>query len=379
MEAIKRIHIPLIPILDRLVWILDPKGKFSVQSAFKNSLPSLTIIPKTPWTKIWKLNVHERYKMLLWRIGSNILPINKNFVLRVGSGDPTCPLCHLEEESIVHLFFHYPIARAIWFGKNLGIISYSLHITTCSNIVNMVINPPFSTAVSSHWKELSATFAKRLILTLYCIWSFCNQLVHKEPKGNIFTSIQGLENRILEHYAKNVKVLEIVLHSARWCPPPECHIKLDTDAAVSLNSSTIVVVVARDLGGTFYLAWTKHTKVSNILCAEAAAILWAIQLAKLENLTHIVVESDSKICINSIKGHPEEVNWNVSAFLSVVIALASDFISCCFSWVKRDTNGTTHELARLAFPLNSYFSCNDVTSLPPSVKQAWQRDALCVC
>jgi hypothetical protein len=115
MEAIKRIPIPLIPILDRLVWMLDPKGKFSVQSAFNNSLPSLTIIPETPWTKISKLNVHERYKMLLWRIGSNILPTNKNFVLRVGSGDPTYPLCHLEEESIVHLFFHCPIARAIWF------------------------------------------------------------------------------------------------------------------------------------------------------------------------------------------------------------------------------------------------------------------------
>ena len=272
MEAIKRIPIPLIPILDRLVWILDPNGKFSVQSAFKNSLPSLTIIPKTPWTKIWKLNVHERYKMLLWRIGSNILPTNKNFVLRVGSGDPTCLLCHLEEESIVHLFFHCPTARAIWFGKNLGIISNSLHITTCSNIVNMVINPPFSTAVSNQWKELSATFSKRLILTLYCIWSFHNQLVHKEPKVNIFTSIQGLENRILEHYAENVKVSEIVLHSARWCPPPECHIKLDTDAAVSLNSSTIAIV-ARDSGGTFCLAWTKHTRVSDPLCAEAAAIL----------------------------------------------------------------------------------------------------------
>jgi ribonuclease HI len=147
---------------------------------------------------------------------------------------------------------------------------------------------------------------------------------------------------------------------------------------VSLNSSTIAIL-ARDSGGTFCLAWTKHTKVSDPLCAEVAAILWAIQLAKLENLTHIVVESDSKICIDSIKGHPEEVNWNVSAFLSVVITLASDFISCCFSWVKRDTNGTTHELARLAFPLNSDFSCNDVASLPPSVKQAWQRDALCVC
>jgi hypothetical protein len=91
------------------------------------------------------------------------------------------------------------------------------------------------------------------------------------------------------------------------------------------------------------------------------------------------VESDSKICIDSIKGHPEEVNWNVATFISDVIALASDFIACCFSWVKRETNGTTHELARFAFLLNSYFSCNEVASLPPSVKQAWQRDALCVC
>ena len=91
------------------------------------------------------------------------------------------------------------------------------------------------------------------------------------------------------------------------------------------------------------------------------------------------MESDSKICIDSIKGHLEEVNWNVAAFISDVIALASDFIACCFSWLKWETNGTTHELARCAFLLNSNFSCNEVASLPPSVKQAGQRDALCVC
>ena len=56
------------------------------------------------WNKLWKLPVHEKLKMMLWRIGLDILPTNKNFVQRVGRGDPMCPLCLVEEESIPHLF-----------------------------------------------------------------------------------------------------------------------------------------------------------------------------------------------------------------------------------------------------------------------------------
>ena len=106
MEAIKKIIISTIPVPDRLIWILDPKGKFSIKLVFFVSQdPVEQSQPNIQWKPFWKLQLHERLKMLVWRIANDILPTNLNFCMRVGFGNPICPLCHSEEESALHLFF----------------------------------------------------------------------------------------------------------------------------------------------------------------------------------------------------------------------------------------------------------------------------------
>ena len=124
VKAIKRIKIPANLHPDRLVWTLDPKGMFSVHSVYKmhvgNHSPTSSEIQ---WNKVWKLKLHDRLKMLLWHIGNDAFPTNLNFVCKVGFGDPVCPLCNVEEESLVHLFFLCPVAQAIWFGQQSGLLS----------------------------------------------------------------------------------------------------------------------------------------------------------------------------------------------------------------------------------------------------------------
>ncbi len=80
VEAITKIKIPYSPWLDRLVWILDPKGRFSVKSAFNCNQPNLeTFVADLTWNRLWKLNMHERLKMFIWRVGIGILPTNQNY------------------------------------------------------------------------------------------------------------------------------------------------------------------------------------------------------------------------------------------------------------------------------------------------------------
>ena len=118
MDAITRITIPVTPRPDKLAWILDPKGRFSAKSVFICSQPNLVINnTDTTWIRLWKLNMHERLKMFVWRIGAGSLPTNLNFVQKIGVGDPKCPLCQLDDESPIHLFFHCQISRAFWFGQ----------------------------------------------------------------------------------------------------------------------------------------------------------------------------------------------------------------------------------------------------------------------
>jgi hypothetical protein len=71
VNAISNIVLPLVPRHDKLIWIDDPKGMFSVKSALK--LHQCHLWPENPdpiWRKLWKCKIHERLKTLVWRIGS---------------------------------------------------------------------------------------------------------------------------------------------------------------------------------------------------------------------------------------------------------------------------------------------------------------------
>ncbi len=134
-------------------------------------------------------------------------------------------------------------------------------------------------------------------------------------------------------------------------------------------------MVAHDTTGRVCNAWTKNVSVDDLEITEASTILCALRFAKLDNLSKIVVESDSKVCIDTITRNPEDPNWKISIICAYVNMLALEFVSCCFYWVKRDANVTAHELAKFVIHLDSNFNCNG-TSLTTFVKEAWQRDVL---
>ena len=121
--AIKKISIPTTLISDKLVWILNSKGTFSVKSAYTTSQLINEEDDGGLWKKLWKLKFHERFKVLLWRIASGILPTRLNIATKLGWGDTCCPLCDSDEESIEHLFFQCSVARAIWFGTSWAVHS----------------------------------------------------------------------------------------------------------------------------------------------------------------------------------------------------------------------------------------------------------------
>jgi ribonuclease HI len=204
-----------------------------------------------------------------------------------------------------------------------------------------------------------------------------NSAVHKDPHLNIYNTVKGFELRISDHSSSiTLSNNHPIAPCVKWFPPPEQVVKLNTDVAVRTSFSTIAVV-ACDANGFIHSAWTKHIEVIDPEVAEASAILWAIQLAKLEDFQNVIVESDSKIPVDCMNGIQAEANWKIAAIVSDVNFLSLDFVSCCFSWVKREANMVAHALAKFAVSFNSGFSCN-VTSLPSPVREAWQGDMLFV-
>ena len=101
------------------------------------------------------------------------------------------------------------------------------------------------------------------------------------------------------------------------------------------------------------LIWTN--KISTFE-AEASAIRWTLELAIQENYLKVIVESNPKfvwtILMASLKIGIER--------LSDSLDFALRFVSCFFSWVKRETNIMAHALVKfvLYFSFPFFFFCN---------------------
>lgn len=72
-------------------WTGTTQGTFSVKSAYWVSKGFSAI--EEVWKTLWKLNIHERHKLNLWRLAKDILPITHKLKQRGLTIEETCALC----------------------------------------------------------------------------------------------------------------------------------------------------------------------------------------------------------------------------------------------------------------------------------------------
>ena len=171
-QAILSIPIPLSPSPDKLIWVLDPKGAFTVKSAYQATchFPVAPLAPAPNWKKLWSLKTPEKTKMFLWRMCVNVLPTRENIKRRMSLNDDSCLLCSDFPEDPVHLFLKCHIAKALWFAVVWGFRSEDFEATSTFDIINLILNPPLPSNHVSDKRIVSLTIA----LTLEEIWRLRN-------------------------------------------------------------------------------------------------------------------------------------------------------------------------------------------------------------
>ena len=96
----------------------NKSGNFSVKLAYiQVQLPSIQNtgpLHRKEWKKLWKLKIHERFKLLLWKIVWDILPTRDFLSKKWNIEDTDCPFCSSKQETCEHLFFGCPFAIIIW-------------------------------------------------------------------------------------------------------------------------------------------------------------------------------------------------------------------------------------------------------------------------
>lgn len=103
-EAILRIPLSRRHSIDKLFWLHNREGKYSVKSGYHLAkLPGKEADSQREcstggginpvWSKMWKLIIPNKIKNFGWRACHNILPTHENLVQRRVFKDSTCKLC----------------------------------------------------------------------------------------------------------------------------------------------------------------------------------------------------------------------------------------------------------------------------------------------
>ncbi|KAL0007081.1 hypothetical protein SO802_008583 [Lithocarpus litseifolius] len=206
--------------------------------------------------------------------------------------------------------------------------------STSGDIIKLLTNPPQAQCPpDEHWiTTLNMAFV------LDEIWRARNQVVHHGEVIDIQASIKLIHHKLAEYslvWSSTVPPpASIVASLHKWNPPPFGWIKLNTNAAIGEQSNAIAVV-ARNHIGEVLKVWARSSPTCCPLRAEASAILWAIQLAKVEKWPHIVIEGDAKNCFDPLSSSPTTPDWTISNTISSIQCLREFFLSCIFNWVKR--------------------------------------------
>ena len=138
-ESIKAIkNLPL--------WSFDKEDSWawSIKSAYRLTVDNDNVnVTNSLENRIWKTDIHERLKMHMWRIASNLLPTKDQINWFAINSDLKCPLCNFEIETSLHLFIQCHFARAIWYGNgcqwNLRLDCLQLH--SVSEFIEVILDP----------------------------------------------------------------------------------------------------------------------------------------------------------------------------------------------------------------------------------------------
>ena len=142
---------------------------------------------------------------------------------------------------------------------------------------------------------------------------------------------------------------KLELNESSWTPPLAGWMKLNFDAAIRENK-TSVAVVGRDNHGGVVLAWTDILDPRSPLWNEAKAAYAAINQVVETGLKRVIIEGDAWNVITPLKDKKSSSQWTIDVILQNILALCNLFDDVSFSFVKREGNSSTHLLAlRAAF------------------------------
>ena len=124
VETILKIPLSCTLPEDKIIWIGNRRGEFSVKSAYhiahspieaNDRGESSSRDPCKPlWKRLWLLNLPAKIKVFAWRACVNGLPTMEAIFSRGISQSMACPVCGNDAESVDHILLRCDFSSLVW-------------------------------------------------------------------------------------------------------------------------------------------------------------------------------------------------------------------------------------------------------------------------
>ncbi|XP_074351705.1 uncharacterized protein LOC141690845 [Apium graveolens] len=147
----------------------------------------------------------------------------------------------------------------------------------------------------------------------------------------------------------------------KWTKPENGVLKLNVDTSVSLGAISFTMgLVIRDHAGVFVAGkMVCIAMITTTFEVEALAILESLHWLLTLNHDRVIIESDSLLSIRALQGSHDNL-LEVGSILNACRIILDSRPGYSISFVKRQTNGIAHLVAKLPCSLN----CQNVLTSP---------------
>lgn len=112
-----KLFVPSLNVVDTWLWLANPKGTYTVHSAYACLQESDFDIGKDPFKSPWCVPAPSNVVAFTWKVFHDKIQTRDNLKTREvisSQVDARCPLCASHEESYSHLHFSCPTAWIVW-------------------------------------------------------------------------------------------------------------------------------------------------------------------------------------------------------------------------------------------------------------------------
>ncbi|XP_074293099.1 uncharacterized protein LOC141620017 [Silene latifolia] len=320
---------------------------------------------------LWKLPVPQMWKILIWKIITNVIPTGHEFSKRNIEVDFFCGMCKGDQrvmETSEHLFRDCGFSSRIWAGSFLGIRVEGARGTPMSDWI-------YDWMHYLSKREEGMCQVIHFVAVLWGLWTlrnrikFQDQVVHSHLITNMFYNVVGERAQILcknlasKQARSNMRIEEegpsqrelTAIRNGNLVnilgKPAGCAvIRVKVDASWVRTFDAAFGCVAYDDTGQELGRRQVRTRAESPLQAEALGVCDIVEWAREERIFHLDISSDCLQLINQIAGVDRDSHMTEG--ISEDIRASFSFFHClCFNFLPRHLNGLAHSLAKQAIKL----------------------------